>query len=291
MNDEWIPVPKPPLGKPRDTRQEEADALERVGYTLVENFPGLELVVRQSSQYINKLRQLYGLRPMSISNSDIRLIGPSLYEQDIPLTEEDRTRQYGYSVNMSKEGENGAFFEPVNRLCFIRFDPVVDVANQHQKVKTAYIIAHELGHKAMDEDGVLDYSSHLNEGFAELIARAIMRGVTSKILSESDYAESIAMIEYSTPYEDSEGRLYMNRDVLLCMPDGNIIEYCGVHQMQLLESMARTHPGAYHFLFRSALSGNPTAAREIIETCFGERVAQGLTEKDLPAQTLVDLFK
>lgn len=275
---------KPPLGKLIDFDAEEAAVLENVKYIPIDTYLDLEMAVRFGSLYLNNLRKQHGLKAVTISDTDVRLVEPDIYNADYKSPR-------GLIVNLAKEGENGGFFDPKTGLCFVRFDPTKDAVDAHTNIKTAYTIVHELSHKGMDGGGIQDYSFHLNEGFADWIAREIMQHVTPKILSDEDYAENRAYIEACAPVQDQDGILYMGKDILIRMPNRQMIGYFRVPQMQLIESIARTNPSKYHDLFYSALCGDSKRARDIIESCYGFTVADKLSKKDIPLRTLVELVR
>jgi len=285
-----VPVPKPPLGRVRDFYKEEANALAEAKFVPVSNFPCLRLSVRLSSTHVTRLREEQGLEPISILESDVRLIEPLLYEQDIPFTDEDAKNAFGFKVNMSREGAGGGFFNPRNGLCFIRFDETADMADQYERARTAYKVAHELSHKAMKSSGVQDYPFHLNEGFADLIAKGIMRCVLPVILPWKEYVQSLAIIRSNTPLK-FDGVNYEAEDLIVGLPDGRVIPYSRVPQTQLIGAIFREHPRSCSPLFRSALTGDSERARKIIERCYGLEVAQILSDEKASVKTLVDLVK
>ena len=244
---------------------------------------------RASVVYVNKLREQYGLSPEPINNSNIRLIEHYIYEKDLPMI--GTPNQTILHVKMSELGKEGAFFDPKTRHCFIKFNENEDIVNQDKVIETSYKILHEVGHKAQEDQGLQEYSFHLNEGFADLIAKNVMQGIIPKIQSEEDYFQRRARIDFYTPIKTPNGILYNSKEVMNILEDESLVIYPRTSQMQIIESLEKHNPIEYKELFKSALQGDPEKAKYIIESVWGKEISQRLSEESTDLKTLVDLVK
>lgn len=128
-----------PLGPMPAPNKEESKRLLALDFEKVEAYSELATTTALVTEELNIYRQRFGLDPISTEDDAVRLVGEQAYDSD----------RYAQRTN-----EGGAFFHPVIRKVFVRFDSAKYKSSAFDKMHAVYAVTHELAHRAMGKAGL-----------------------------------------------------------------------------------------------------------------------------------------
>jgi hypothetical protein len=260
----------PPLDRWQILIRKEMESMLAVEYIRLEDYPQLLSAFQRISTSLNDVRTDLNLEPLTFSTSDVRLIPSEIFN----------AHHY-----LSKYGENGAFFDPVSGVCYVRFDREV-LTSRRGEISLMYVVAHELSHKAM-KGGVGEYSFHLDEGIADTTARHVMEtSIYPQFLTEADYQNRESFV---SGFQSSvEGFKPEPRDVILSLPNESTLGYSRIPQMRLLHQMKTLKPDVYVLILRLAFEGRHADVETLIREKFSNELADQLGDDEVNASELVE---
>lgn len=239
--------------------------LAKMPYESTIEYPELHEAECFAKERINSLRNEYGFHQMNFSDSDVRLIAPATFDEEIKPFEERRLTGY---------------FEPTNRICYIRFVSEAEMS-PYAVIKNMYMIIHELFHEGNDGDGIRKYSIDIDEGMVDFHARNMMRELIPKILSEDDFLANKCRIE-AAPQDFN--------DVLMAPPRGEAILYGYVPQIHLIEAIVKSKPEVFNNLVKASLSEDVEGAEKQIADNYGENISAYLHQNTIPIDEITSLI-
>lgn len=224
-----------------NSSKQHLERLNTISYFSITDFPLLNIGSKSILNIINKERNIYGLESMVVSDSDIRCIDPSLW------------------INFDQD-EVG-IYDPDLGICYIKTNPTHMDARQF--TINTYQMAHELSHKSMEGDGIMNYSWHLNEGFTDELAQKVMH----------------------TLMPPEEGVLLTNEGILM-KSDAvwhdmlHITTYGRLDQIYLAKAIKGNNFNVYQGLKFCAFHNKPNHARQLLESAYGKDITEEIS-KDL----------
>lgn len=200
-------------------------------YLDIRDFPNLTKASQLIADHLNGLRKKFDLEEMASPYNSIRLIEPRVYNNDI-------------SFNIV---ETGAFFDPIARKSFIRFDPDMDLLPPYGSANTSKTIGHEETHRAMEPTKKGErhrYSESFEEGLIELITLEIT-------------------YEKICP-------LFLSKDQIATLKPRGYNKAPEVHNLEFLN---KYNSRAFEKIMKYAFHGDSEKIRQEMENAYGRKTA------------------
>lgn len=266
------------IGELRDRNKEISDELVALEFERVDRYADVLVAVRVMMEELNVYRQNFGLDVLPITDGVVRFIGKEAYDANT------------YAKSAS---EGGAFFHPLNRNIFIRFDKKEYEGSNLERMRIVYIVAHELGHHAMEKNGLSrvlknepETLNRLTEGLVDWLAKKkLNQHIWPQVVQEGDLNVRARYIQ--DEQSEEAGVRITSEEVIPTSSEEDTLTLSYIPEIRLVEYLESTKPELFHALLKLAFEGKKEIASALLEQTLGSEIKNMIADWSIPTHEII----
>lgn len=276
MNPEnWITYERPPLGELKNLNEEEAEKILAIEFISLDKYPELVDAIQNIGNGINDLRKKFNIPENAYKNSDVRLISKELWKSLVEIT--------------GKKEDDLAFWDPLTKKCYIRFDETEYEKDRLERIYTIYAMSHELAHRELPM--LEKYSFLLSEGLADFVAKESMESnVLPAIYKPEEYNERKKYVENNTI--KVKGFDVKEENLIVAIETGKtkVSGYTRIPEMRFVETIQSLHPNVFKKILELSFRGEVGKVENLIKKRYGKNFSEKLKQDDVDIKELINMI-